>query len=327
VPGLTATTTPVYIYFVYSLDPVDRTLNLLWQVLVVLVAVAGAVAGAVGLRLADRTIRPLRAAADAARIVAEGELETRLEETGEDELARLARDFNFMTRALEERIARDRRFVSDVSHELRTPLTTLKTSIDYIADRVAELPPRLRSAVGLAADEVRSLGRLVDDLLDLTRVEAGGVHVAWEDINLRDFATEVVRRRALGTLVDIEGPDHLFVRTDKMRLERVVGNLVENAVVHGGGEDVRITVDSETGLARIVVMDRGPGIPGDQLPSIFDRFWRGDTSRQRDGRVGAGLGLAIARENARLIGADLNVESVSGEGTRFEVLIPNEAGL
>jgi two-component system sensor histidine kinase MtrB len=317
VPGRT-----ISVYFVYSLESVDQTLDLLWRVLVAVVGVAAIIAGAVGIRLADRTIRPLRAAASAAQKVSEGHLETRLEETGEDELARLARDFNAMTRALEERIARERRFVSDVSHELRTPLTALKTSIDYIADRVAELPPRLQSAVGLAVDEVRSLSRLVDDLLELTRAESGGAEVFWEDVDLTSFANEIVRRRAPGVPIEIEAPESLIVRTDKARLERVVGNLVENAVVHGAGEQIRIALDSPNGLARITVTDRGPGIADDQLSSIFERFWRGDVSRQRDDRVGSGLGLAIARENANLIGAYLGVESPPGEGTRFEVVLP-----
>lgn len=314
----------IYAYFVYSLASVDQTLSVLWRVLVAVVAVAGSVAGAVGLRLATRTIRPLRAAAVAARRVAEGHLETRLAETGEDELARLAQAFNQMTKALEERIARERRFVADVSHELRTPLTALKTSIDLLAERIDEFPPRLRSAVGLAAEEVRSLRRLVDDLLELSRAEAGGVHVSEDDVDLLAFTTQLVQRRAPEAPVVIEG-EPFVVRTDKARLERVVGNLVENAVMHGRGGDVRISIHKEDGGARIVVADAGPGIDQEQLPRIFERFWRGDSSRRRDGRVGAGLGLAIARETASLIGADLVVASEPGFGTRFEIVL-HDAG-
>ncbi|MGH7856528.1 MAG: histidine kinase dimerization/phospho-acceptor domain-containing protein, partial [Candidatus Binatia bacterium] len=283
VPG---TEPQLHAYFVYPLGSVDRTLSVLWRVLVGVVAVAGSVAGAVGLRLADRTIRPLRAAAVAARRVAEGNLETRLEETGEDELARLAQAFNRMTHALEERIGRERRFVSDVSHELRTPLTALKTSIDVLAERIEEFPQRLRLAVGLAAEEVRSLQRLVDDLLELSRAEAGGVHVSADDVDLLAFTTQLVRRRAPDAPVRIEGKP-IVVRTDKSRLERVVGNLVENAVMHGGGADVEISVERKDHGARIVVADRGPGISQEMLPRIFERFWRGDASRRRDGRVGA----------------------------------------
>src|SRR5207249_2817525 len=109
----------------------------------------------------------------------------------------------------------------------------------------------------------------------------------------------------------------LVVRTDKMRLERVVGNLLENAVFHGAGKDVHIALESIDGVAKITVTDQGPGIDTEQLPRIFERFWRGDTARRRDGRVGSGLGLAIARENAMVIGAVVSVHSEVGVGTTF----------
>jgi signal transduction histidine kinase len=312
------------IYFVYSLGDLDHTLGLLRRILLGVVAGAALIAGAVGFRLAARTIRPLRQASDAAQLVAEGHLETRLEETGEDELALLARSFNRMTATLEDRIARERRFVSDASHELRTPLTALKTSIEYLADRAPDLPEKLRGVVGLADEEVRSLQRLVDDLLELSRVEAGNIEVALENVDLVDFAGEVVRRRAPDASVQVLGPDELFVRTDKARLERVVGNLVENAVYHGNAKDVRVTLEASDGVARIVVADRGPGIEEEHLSRIFERFWRRDESRGREGHSGAGLGLAIARENATILGAEIDVESEIGHGTRFEVRLPYE---
>jgi len=309
-------------YFVYKFADLDQTLGLLRNIFLGVVAGAVALAGAIGLRLADRTIRPLRAASEAAGLVARGQLDTRLEESSDDELGRLAQSFNQMAAALGQRIARERQFVSDASHELRTPLTALKTSVDYVADRAAELPPRIASAIGLAAGEVRALQRLVNDLLELTRAEAGGAQVMKEDLDLVAFAREVVRRRAPEVPVAIVGPEHLIIRTDKARLERVVGNLVENAVVHGGGREISIELSQNNGAAVIHVADRGPGIPEQQLHRIFERFWRGDASRHRTERVGAGLGLAIARENAGLIGAELNVDSAPDVGTTFEVRVP-----
>jgi two-component system sensor histidine kinase MtrB len=310
-------------YFFFPLVQLDRTLTLLRKIFLVVVGAAALFSGAAGFELAGRTIRPLRVAADAARSVAEGNLDTRLAETGTDELSQLARAFNQMTQALSERIARERRFVADASHELRTPLTALKTSIDFLVQRSGDLPPKLRGPMALAADEVRSFQRLVDDLLELSRVEAGNVELSMEEIDLRDFATQIARRRAPETSVDIQGPDGLIVHTDKTRLERVVGNLLENAVFHGAGSDVHIILSSDDGLARIIVADHGPGIDSEQLPRIFERFWRGDTARRRDGRVGSGLGLAIARENAAVIGAELAVSSEPGVGTRFEVTLPH----
>jgi two-component system sensor histidine kinase MtrB len=266
----------------------------------------------------------LRAASQAAGLVAKGQLDTRLEESSDDELGRLARSFNQMAIALGERIARERQFVADASHELRTPLTALKTSVDYVADHAADLPPRIASAIGLAAGEVRALQRLVDDLLELTRAEAGGAHVTSEDFDLVDFAHQIARRRAPDVPVEIIGPEHLVIQTDKARLERVVGNLLENAVTHGQGREISIELSQNNGKAVIHVADHGPGIPREQLHRIFERFWRGDASRSRHERVGAGLGLAIARENAALIGAELHVDSTPDVGTTFEVRVPSE---
>jgi two-component system sensor histidine kinase MtrB len=308
-------------YFAYSTAKVTRTLNQLSKIFLAVIGAAALAAGAVGMRLAAATIRPLRLAAEAARRVADGNLETRLDVSGEDELGRLANAFNEMTHALEERIARERRFVADVSHELRTPLTSLKTSIDFLAQRTDDIPEKFRGALGLASEEVRSLQRLVDDLLELSRVDAGGVLVEREDVDLVNFAHELARRRAPGANVLVTGPDELVVRTDKMRLERVVGNLLENAVFHGGEGFVRIDLGQSNGTARIAVSDEGPGIEAEKLQMIFQRFWRGDSSRQRDGRIGAGLGLSIARENATVIGAEIAVESEPGRGTCFEVTL------
>jgi two-component system, OmpR family, sensor histidine kinase MtrB len=310
-------------YFAYSTQKVARTLNQLSKIFLGVIGAAALAAGAVGMRLAAATIRPLRLAAEAARRVADGNLETRLDVSGEDELGRLANAFNEMTHALEERIARERRFVADVSHELRTPLTSLKTSIDFLAQRTDDIPEKFRGALGLASEEVRSLQRLVDDLLELSRVDAGGVMVDREDVDLVNFAHELARRRAPGANVLVTGPDELVIKTDKMRLERVVGNLLENAVFHGGEGSVRIDLEQSNGTARIAVSDEGPGIDSDKLQMIFQRFWRGDSSRQRDGRIGAGLGLSIARENANVIGAEIAVESEPGRGTCFEVTLPS----
>ncbi|HVE91568.1 MAG TPA: HAMP domain-containing sensor histidine kinase [Actinomycetota bacterium] len=313
----------LHAYLVYPIDDLDATLGLLAQILFAVVAGAVLVAALVGLRLARRTIEPLRRASEAAQQVSKGLLDTRLEVTGRDELGVLASSFNSMASALRERILRERQFVSDASHELRTPLTALKTSVDFLADHADALPSRLRPVVGLAAEEVRSLQRLVDDLLELSRMEAGGVQPAAEDVDLGAFAVEVARRRAPGRPVYVTAPDdRCVVRTDKARLERVVGNLVENAVVHGEARDIEIAVRRSVGWVSLEVADRGPGIPPEHVPRIFERFWRADASRRRGGLAGAGLGLAIARENAHVLGAELDVESSKETGTKFTVRLP-----
>lgn len=316
-------------FFFFPLTDLERTLAILRRVLVFVAAGAVAVATVVGLRASRRVVVPVRRASEAARRVADGLLETRLAVEGRDEVAALARSFNEMASALEERIARERRFVGDVSHELRTPLTTLRTSTDYLLERSDGLPPALRRAVELLSVDVDYLQRLVSDLLEISRVEAGRVDMSWEQLNLADLAREVVARQVragedgsdgIRVVVDAEA-ETLSTVADKQRLERVVANLVDNAVVHGGGE-VTVRVGAEDGDLLVTVEDQGPGIPPAAIPRLFERFFKADPSRRRSRGRGSGLGLAIARENAHLHGGEVLVESAPGRGARFTLRLP-----
>jgi two-component system, OmpR family, sensor histidine kinase MtrB len=315
------------LYFFYPLDDLAATLDVLRNVLLAVSGAAVVLAAAVGTRVSGRVINPVRRASEAARRVAEGLLETRLPVVGRDELGALADSFNEMAAALEERIARERRFVGDVSHELRTPLTTLQTSTDYLLKRARELPPSIRRATELLAADLQYLQHLVGDLLEISKAEAGRVQLVWERLNLADVAREVVARRNRGGehLVSVEidaDPDALTTLADKQRLERVVGNLVDNALVHGNGRDVTVRVESSDGFLLLSVEDLGPGIPGEALSRIFERFFKADPARQRGDGRGSGLGLAIARENAHLHGGEIDVESVHGRGARFTLRLP-----
>jgi signal transduction histidine kinase len=314
-------------YFFFPMGDLEQTLGVLGRVLIGVSVGAVLLATLVGARVSTRLIDPVRRASRAARKVAEGLLETRLEVQGGDELAALAASFNDMAEALEERIARERRFVGDVSHELRTPLTTLRASTDYLLQHGEELTPSVRRAAELLAADLEYLQRLVDDLLDLSRVEAGRVDMAWERLNVADLAREVVARRTRtgGQLVRIEleaEPDRLATVADKQRLERVVGNLLDNALSHGEGRDVTVRVGAEDGSVRLAVEDHGPGIPPEAAHRIFERFYKADPSRRRREGRGSGLGLAIARENAHLHGGEIYVYNGRSGGTRFELRLP-----
>jgi signal transduction histidine kinase len=317
----------VQAYFFFPLADVDQTLRLLLRVLIGVSIGAVLLATLVGTRVSRRVVDPVRRASGAARRVAEGLLETRLEVQGGDELAGLASSFNEMAAALEERIARERRFVGDVSHELRTPLTTLRASTDYLLQHSDELaPPVLRAAELLAAD-LEYLQRLVDDLLDLSRVEAGRVDMSWEQLNVADLVREVVARRTRthGRVVRVEmdvDPDRLATVADKQRLERVVGNLIDNALIHGQGQEVMVRIGAENGALRLSVEDRGPGIPPEMAGRIFERFFKADPSRRRGEGRGSGLGLAIARENAHLHGGEIYVSNGRSGGAKFELRLP-----
>lgn len=317
----------MHAFFFFPLGDLDQTLDVLRRVLIGVALGAVAIAAAVGARASRPVVVPVRRASEAARRVADGLLETRLTVEGRDELAALARSFNEMAAALEERIARERRFVGDVSHELRTPLTTLRASTDYLLQREAELPPALRRALELLSTDVDYLRRLVDDLLDISRVQAGRVQMSWERLNLADLAREVaVRQHRAGggeIAVVVEGDvDSLSTVADKQRLERVVANLVDNAVVHGEGRDVTVRVGTGDGRLLLSVEDQGPGIPATVVPRIFERFFKADPARHRGDGRGSGLGLAIARENAHLHGGEIEVKSSPGRGARFTLRLP-----
>jgi len=317
--GLTA-------FFFYSTQDITDALSVLRGALLLLTVGAAALAALVGTRISRRVLHPVRQASEAARRVAEGLLETRLPVEDRDELGTLAHSFNEMAAALEERIAHERRFVGDVSHELRTPLTTLRTSTDYLLERVQTHDASAQRAAELLAADLLYLQRLVNDLLDISRVEAGRVELSLERLNLADLVREVVARRTRNgkrVALRIEAPGAELVTVgDKQRLERVIGNLIDNALTHGRGQDVRVEVTAEPDALVLEVADRGPGIPAAAAPRIFERFYKADPARAREDGFGSGLGLAIARDNARLHGGEIEVETGRAEGARFVFRLP-----
>lgn len=313
-------------FFFYPTADIAETLGVLRRVLIGVSVGAVLLAAAVGTRVSARVVDPVRRVSQAARKVAEGLLETRLPFGGQDELGTLANSFNEMAAALERRIAHERRFVGDVSHELRTPLTTLRASTDYLQERADDLSPALRRAAELLTADLEYLQRLVDDLLDISSAEAGPVEMAWERVNLVELTREVVTRRSRARgepvkLIVEDNMDELSTVADKQRLERVVGNLVDNAIVHGG-HDITVHVGAQDGMLRVGVEDRGPGIPSNALGRVFDRFFKADPARRRGEGSGSGLGLAIARENAHLHGGEIEVASRPGQGASFTFRFP-----
>ena len=318
-------------YFFYPLGDLDQTLLILSRVLVGVSITAVVIAALVGSRVSRRVVDPVRRASRAARRVAEGLFKTRLEVEGGDELAALSTSFNEMAAALEERISRERRFAGDVSHELRTPLTTLRASTDYLLGHSENLTPEVRRATELLAADVAYLQQLVNDLLDLSGVEAGRVEMAWEPLNVAALVREVVARHTRVGEHDVQvevqdSPEELNTVADKQRLERVLGNLVDNALTHGHGKDVILRIAAVDGTLRVSVEDKGPGIPPESAQRIFERFFKTDPARHRGEGKGSGLGLAIARENAHLHGGEIRVYNGREGGARFELVLPRRDG-
>ena len=295
-----------------------RTALLAGWTLVVLVAAL------VGRVLARRTLEPVGRASAAARAVAEGLLATRLPVEGRDEFGAWAESFNHMAEALEAKIAalstaqaRERRFTADVAHELRTPVTALVAAASLLREHLHALPAAAhRPAQLLVADVVR-LRHLVEELMEISRLDAGQEDVSVRPTDLTGIARAIVDNRGWRAQVEVIG-EPVTVDTDPRRLERVLANLIANAVEHGG-RDVQVRVSRDGPAAIVRVVDRGPGIPAEHLPRLFERFYKADPARSSPG---SGLGLAIARENARLLDADLRVWSKVGTGTQFQLALP-----
>jgi two-component system sensor histidine kinase MtrB len=303
------------LYFFFPENGLRHELSVLRNVLLGGVGILVLLAALAGVVLARSTLRPVARASTAARSLAEGLLETRLPVEGRDEFGAWAQSFNEMAAALEAKIgelqaaqARERRFTADVAHELRTPLTALLGEASLLADHLDEMPPESRRPAELLIADVGRLRRLVEDLMEISRFDAGVESVHAEEVDVAALVRATVRARGWDGRVRLEG-DGLRVTSDPRRLERIVANLVDNALEHGGS-----SVSVRIGEQEIQVADDGPGISSEHLPHVFERFYKADASRS--GR-GTGLGLAIARENAILLGGELEVESEPGQGTRF----------
>ena len=306
------------IYLFYSLEEVEATLSLIARVLAVVGVAVVAVAAIVAQRVSRRLLRPLAGVSTAAQRVAEGLLETRVEATSADEVGTLAASFNQMASALQEMIQRERRFVAAVSHELRTPLAALHTTSEILAERREALPPDAREAVDMVRDDVVALRRLVEELMEVSVLDSQGAAVRWEPVDLRALVRASLRRRRREA--PVEGPA-VLAYTDKGRVERILGNLIDNAFQHGGGAGVRVRLEETDGWCRVDVADRGPGISPEDLPHVFERFYKADRSRSRD-RGGIGLGLAIASQTAILLGGRLEASNLEGGGALFSLRLP-----
>jgi len=308
------------LYFFFPETGLGHELSVLRNVLLGGVGILVVLAALAGALLARGVLRPVARASEAAHSLAEGLLETRLPVEGRDEFGAWAQSFNEMAAALEAKIAalsaaqaRERRFTADVAHELRTPLTALMGEASLLADHLDRMPPESRRPAELLIADVARLRRLVEDLMEISRFDAGAESVHAEEVDVAALVRAVVRARGWGDRVRLEG-DGLRVTSDPRRLERIVANLVDNALEHGGS-----SVSVRIGADEIEVADDGPGIPREHLPHVFERFYKADASRSGSG---TGLGLAIARENAMLLGGRLEVASEPGAGSRFTVVLP-----
>ena len=272
-----------------------------------------------------RLLVPLSDLVNAADAVAGGDLSVRVEETGRGSVGRLVHSFNHMTAELELADRRRRNLTADVAHELRTPLHVIQGTLEGVLDGVYEPTP---THIEATLAETRQLARLIEDLRVLSLAEAGELPLAVETVDILELLTDVQTSfsgQAEVAEIDlrVEGPvERLTVQGDAGRLDQVFSNLVANALRYTppGGEIV-LSARAVPGAVEIVVRDSGKGIAPEELPYIFDRFWRGDAARGRS-TGGSGLGLAIARQLVRAHKGTIEVASNVGVGTRLSVTLP-----
>ncbi|MGA7149286.1 MAG: MtrAB system histidine kinase MtrB [Microbacterium sp.] len=329
---------PYELYLAYDLANAPQTLGFvqstLWIVGIGLVLLISGIAWFV-LR---SVTTPIGEAADTSAKLAAGEYGVRLPVRGEDELATLGRSFNAMADSIESQIKEladlslvQQRFVSDVSHELRTPLTTIRLAADMINDRREDFDPATARAAELLNNQVQRFETLLTDLLEISRYDAGSVQLELEPTSLAHLAEDVIASmdqlaQQHETDVRLVAPGgYSPVEMDPRRVRRVVRNLLGNAIEHGEGRPIVITVDSDQQSVALGVRDYGLGMRTEDVDRVFDRFWRADPSRTRT-IGGTGLGLSIALGDARLHGGELAVWSELGRGTNFVLTLPRAPG-
>jgi two-component system sensor histidine kinase MtrB len=324
-------------YLLFSLSAEQRTLGLVQSTLIVGGLVLILLLAAVTSLITRQVVRPVQQAAEVAERFADGHLEERMPVKGDDEVARLAESYNEMAgsiqsqiRQLEEFGALQRRFTSDVSHELRTPLTTVRMAADVLFASRDQLPQALRRSSELLVEELDRFEALLADLLEISRLDAGMAELGAERTDMQSViqrAVEAVRGLAeeSGTRLELDTRSGVYAEVDARRVERIVRNLVANALDHGEGKPVQIRLGADEDSVAVLVRDHGLGLRPGEAGLVFNRFWRADSSRARRSG-GTGLGLSISLEDARLHGGWLQAWGEPGRGAAFRLTLPRKVG-
>jgi two-component system sensor histidine kinase MtrB len=283
-------------------------------------------------------VRPVKIAAEVSEEIADGALDVRLLEKGDDVVSSLAKSFNRMADSLQQQITKlasvskmQQRFVSDVSHELRTPLTTIKLAGDLIFESRQDLDPSLKRSAEIMQGQIERFEVLLNDLLEISRYDAGAVRAELEIYDLNQVVRSSVASidpLALkrGSAIEIQVPDgEVMAEFDSRRIERLLRNLLANAIEHGEGKPIQVAVGMNDTAVAVSVTDNGVGMTEAELARVFDRFWRADPARKRTSG-GTGLGLAISLEDTLLHGGSLDVWAKPNAGSSFRLTLPKVQG-
>lgn len=326
------------LYFIYPMKQEVATMDLISNSFVLAGIILTLLVGAVAWVVTRQVVAPVRRAAEVAQRLSAGKLNQRMPTRGQDDLALLATSFNGMAdniqsqiRQLEGLSAVQQRFVSDVSHELRTPLTTIRMAVDLIHEARVDFDPTVARSAELLAGELDRFEALLSDLLEISRFDAGAAALDVEPVDITGTITKVVaaarplaERR--GSVVTVHAPAEVAeAEVDERRVERILRNLVVNAIEHGEGRPVDIHVGVGQDAVAVVVEDHGVGLRPGEAANVFTRFWRADPARART-TGGTGLGLSISLEDARLHNGWLQAWGKRGVGSRFRLTVPQRAG-
>lgn len=313
--------TDIYVE-VFPMRDLDLVLTIGGWLLIVQTLLAGIAGIFIGRYTFARIIRPLLRLGAGARRIANGDFSTRIPLTRDPDIDPIAASFNGMAESVQSRIKREQRFSANVSHELRSPLTVVVGTVELLERNLGDLPEREQRLIETLQTQTARLSQMLLDLLDISRI-GNDDPLLKETISVTTLCLDAIHVRGLSEdLIHVDDSvDHL-ITTDTRRFERIVGNLIDNANRHGQGVTaIRIERVTGTDPHRIVVSveDQGPGIPANEEPRLFEPFTRGEDARKTSG---AGLGLAIAMEQAQLLDVELRVESVDPHGARFVMVIP-----
>ncbi|GGE64637.1 MtrAB system histidine kinase MtrB [Nesterenkonia cremea] len=322
------------VYFVYDFSPVQETLNFVLRILFLAAVAVLLLNMAIAAWVTRSVVSPISQAAEVSERIASGQLDQRLVVRGEDEIARLGISFNRMASNLQDQITQlanlskmQQRFVSDVSHELRTPLTTVRMASTMLHEARDDFDPVNQRTAELLHHQVERFEALLADLLEMSRFDAGAAELSLTQVDVRGLAEEVLRTaQPLAesndvTLSLVVQGDGFVAEIDPRRIDRILRNLVNNAIEHAEGRPVDLVIASSPTAVGVGVRDHGIGMSPHEVAHVFDRFWRADPARART-TGGSGLGLAIATEDTRLHQGSLDAWGQKGQGACFRLVLP-----
>jgi two-component system sensor histidine kinase MtrB len=325
------------VYIIFPMAQEVETLRSLQRAVIVTGAVLIFLLTFIAGMVSRQVVSPIRAARRAAERLASGNLEDRMTVRGKDDLARLAMSMNYMASELQKQITQleelsrvQQRFVTDVSHELRTPLTTVRMAAEMLYESREDFDPIAARSAELLQVELDRFESLLTDLLEISRFDAGAAVLAPAETDLNGLVERVVQATASladssNTVVRVHSPGPITAEIDSRRIERVLRNLLVNAIEHGESHPIDVFLAADDQAVAIAVRDHGVGFEAAQAKQVFHRFWRADPSRER--RIGGtGLGLSISMEDTRLHGGWLNAWGRPNRGAQFRVTLPRKAG-